>query len=207
MAVDKSISRLFSMIFHPMIMPTVAVIILYFIPSYIAFATPMQARRIIIGLVFVNTCLAPFIVVILMKKLGIVSSTLLHDRIERIYPSLVTLFFYTFTYYLFHRAGVSTVVTWFIAGATVVVSLAFLINLFWKISFHMMSMGSFTAFMIAMSFILELGMPAVIIASVLISGFVGVARLKLEAHNPAQVYAGWITGFIVMMIMMLYIRI
>jgi hypothetical protein len=204
--IDKAGSRLFSMILHPMILPSLAVIILYSIPGYVSFSTPMNARRIIIGLVFVNTCVAPFLLILLMKKLGIVTSTTLEDRVERFYPTLVTLFFYVFTFFLFRQANLPTLLIYFFAGASAIVAIAFIVNLFWKISFHMMSMGGFTGFLISLSLLLQLEMAHLIIAAVIASGILGTSRLKLEAHNPAQVYTGWITGFLVMMITMIVIR-
>jgi hypothetical protein len=203
---QKAGARLLSMILHPMILPSLAVFILFAFPSYISFSTPLQARRIIVALVFVNTCVAPFLLILLMKKLGVVSSIVLDNRIERIYPSLVTLFFYAFTFYLFWQAKLPSLLVYFVAGATAIVLLAFLVNFFWKISFHMMSMGGFTGFIISMSLILQFHIPHLIIAAVIASGLLGTSRIKLEAHDSAQVYTGWITGFLVMMITMLYIR-
>jgi hypothetical protein len=204
--INKAAPRLISMILHPMILPSLAVFILYAFPSYISFSTPMQARRIIIALVFANTCIAPFLLIMLMKKLGLINSTLLEDREERVYPTLVTLFFYFFTLYLFRQANLSSLLIYFFAGATAILLMAFVINLFWKISFHMMSMGGFTAFLFSISLILQLEMPYLIISAVIASGLLGTSRIKLEAHNPPQVYTGWITGFLIMMITMLYIR-
>jgi membrane-associated phospholipid phosphatase len=36
-----------------------------------------------------------------------------------------------------------------------------------------------------------------LVASLLLSGLVGVARLQLNAHTPAQVYSGFLFGFTV----------
>jgi membrane-associated phospholipid phosphatase len=38
-----------------------------------------------------------------------------------------------------------------------------------------------------------------LITGVLLSGFVGFARLKLKAHEPMQIYAGYLIGFAVML--------
>jgi membrane-associated phospholipid phosphatase len=47
-------------------------------------------------------------------------------------------------------------------------------------------------------------MKTIIVALIIISGLVGFARLQLQAHNPAQVYTGFIVGF-TGMIALLYI--
>jgi membrane-associated phospholipid phosphatase len=70
----------------------------------------------------------------------------------------------------------------------------------------MMSMGGFTGFLVAVSMSLRYDIPLLIIASILISGFLGTARIKLNAHNPPQVYAGYITGALVMLSLFFYFR-
>jgi membrane-associated phospholipid phosphatase len=41
------------------------------------------------------------------------------------------------------------------------------------------------------------------IITVIISGLVGFARLKLKAHNQAQVYTGFLTGAFIMLLFFL----
>jgi hypothetical protein len=199
-------ARLISMIFHPMIVPTLAVIILFAIPGYIAFSTPVQAQRIIIGLVFVNTCIAPFLIIFLLKKARYISDIMLFERMERIYPTVISAFFYLFTYYLITRANVSFMLSYFIMGATILVLIGFMVTYFWKISFHMLSMGGFTGFLIALSILLGHEMPLLIISVIMISGMLGSARIMLNAHSPSQVYVGYLTGIAVMMILYFGIR-
>jgi hypothetical protein len=199
-------ARLASMIFHPMIIPTLAVIILFSIPSYITFSTPLQVRRIIIGLVFVNTCIAPFLIIFLMKKAKIVSDLMLTERLERIYPTVVSAFFYLFTYYLIKQANLTFMLSYFIMGATILVLIGFLVSYIWKISFHMLSIGGFTGFLISISIVLGHEMHLMIITVILISGMLGSARITLNAHTPSQVYVGYLMGIGVMIMLYFGIR-
>lgn len=198
-------ARLASLTFHPMILPTLAIIIVFAIPSYVAFSVPAGARRLIIGLVFVNTCIAPFLIILLMKKLGLITEYSLSNRNERVYPIMVSVFFYMFTYYLFRQANLPSLINFFVMGATILVLIGFVVTFYWKISLHMISIGGFTAYLIAVSFLLGYSMPMLIVSSILMSGVLGSARLKLKAHNPAQVYMGWITGFGVMLLLFFYL--
>jgi membrane-associated phospholipid phosphatase len=45
-------------------------------------------------------------------------------------------------------------------------------------------------------------MPLIII--IFVSGLVATARLKLNAHTPAQVYTGFLAGFIIELGLMLF---
>lgn len=199
-------ARLASGAFHPMIMPTLAVLILFSIPSYVAYSTPAMARWLIVGLVFLNTCVAPFLVILLMKKTGLIKDFLLQDKNERIYPMLVSVFFYLFTYYLFRQANLPSLLNYFIMGATLLVLLGFVITFYWKISLHMVSMGGFTGYLIAVSLILGYELHTFIVGSILVSGLVGSARIRLNAHNQSQVYTGFITGILIMLLLFFYLR-
>ncbi len=199
-------AKLTSMAFHPMIMPTLAVLILFAIPSYVSFSTPAMARRLIVGLVFINTCIAPFLVILLMKKTGLIKDFYLQDRNDRVYPIMVSVFFYLFTYYLFRQANLPSLLNYFVMGATLLVLLGFVITFYWKISMHMMSMGGFTGYLIAVSIILGYELHMLIVGSIMVSGLVGSARIRLNAHNQSQVYVGFITGILLMLLLFFYLR-
>ena len=199
-------SRLVSAVFHPLFMPSIAMIILFSIPSYVAFSVSAQAQRLIIIILFINTCVAPLLSILFLKRIGMISNVMLDDRADRIYPVLITTLFYFFTWYLFRQANLPSLMVYFIVSATILTLIGFVITFYWKISIHMMSMGGFTGFLIAVSMALRYDLPLLIIASILISGFLGTARIKLNAHNPTQVYAGYLTGVLVMLLLFFYFR-
>ncbi len=199
-------ARLVSAVFHPLFMPGIAIIILFAIPSYVAFSVSAQAQRLIIIIVFINTCIAPLLAILFLKRIGLISSVLLDIRTDRIIPVLISILFYLFTYYLFRQAKLPSVLNYFIVGATMVTLAGFVITFYWKISIHMMSIGGFTGFLIALSILLRYDMPFLIISSLLVSGILGTARIKLNAHNPPQVYTGFITGVAIMLLMFYYLQ-
>jgi membrane-associated phospholipid phosphatase len=49
--------------------------------------------------------------------------------------------------------------------------------------------------MLGIIYRLQLDFEAVLIAVLLVSGIVAYARLRLNAHTPAQVYTGFLLGF------------
>jgi len=181
-------------------------VILFSIPSYVAFSVSAQAQRLIIIIVFINTCVAPLLSILFLKRIGMISDIMLDERADRIYPVLITTLFYFFTWYLFRQANLPSLMIYFIVSATILTLIGFVITFYWKISIHMMSMGGFTGFLIAVSMALRYDLPLLIIASILISGFLGTARIKLNAHNPPQVYAGYLTGVLVMLLLFFYFR-
>jgi membrane-associated phospholipid phosphatase len=73
------------------------------------------------------------------------------------------------------------------------------INIFWKISSHTASVGALAGMMVGLSYFLGAFYFLSIALSLLMAGLTGFARLKLNAHTPAQVYAGFLLGFITIM--------
>jgi membrane-associated phospholipid phosphatase len=197
-------ARLVSAIFHPLLMPSIAVAILFALSTYISFSLSTQAKRVIILIVFFNTAIAPMFVILFFKRIGYIKDVLLNERVDRIYPTLITLFLYMFTAYLFRQANMPSLLTFFIIGGTVLTFLGLIVTLYWKISIHMMSMGGFTGFLICISLILKYDIPFLIVLSILISGLLGSSRIILNAHTPAQVYAGFVAGVSVMLSLFLY---
>ena len=87
-------------------------------------------------------------------------------------------------------------VTLFFLGAAAAATCALAINTRWKISAHATSMAGMTTFYVWLTThgLCLYGMLPWISGCVLLCGAVGTARLVLDKHTPAQVYAGWALG-------------
>jgi hypothetical protein len=72
-----------------------------------------------------------------------------------------------------------------------------LINLFSKISLHALGWGAFAASLTAIDIRLGADFHLHVVASILLGGIAGFARLRQQAHNPSQLYAGYLTGIAV----------
>ena len=72
----------------------------------------------------------------------------------------------------------------------------------WKVSAHMIGIGGLIGLIISLSVLYSVSMMLYLILATMLSGLIGFARLSLNAHSPAQVYAGLGTGFMVMLLTM-----
>jgi hypothetical protein len=122
------------------------------------------------------------------------------DRRERTAPFLITVVFYFFAYYMLREfpapSGMLKAIRVFTLGASTALLITIVINFAWKISAHTVAMGGLTGAITALTLFLSTP-PSLIWLSLVvgISGLVGYARLRLVAHTPAQVYAGYLLGF------------
>ena len=202
----KSFARIFSALFHPIVIPTLGIFILFQLNTYIKFAISPGARQLILLLVFINTAIAPVLSLLIMKRTGYVKSLRLEERSERILPLLMATALFFITYYMLRQITLPSIVYFYIISATLLLLMTLMVSFFFKISIHMISLGAFTAFLIVTSLLLRADVIWLIFAAFVVSGITGTSRLILKAHTPLEVYAGYLLGFFGMMGLFVYFR-
>lgn len=194
---ESKVARIISLVLHPMFVITWAMLVMFNLNAYFVLIVPSELRWTIILLVFGNTVLLPAILIWIMAKRNLISSLELPLREERTWPYLIFAVFYASTYFLMRNIGLPQLYYLFIAGALATIVLATIINLFWKISIHMIGIGGLTGGFVVLSYRSLINEPLLIIGLILLSGLVGFARLQSNTHSPAQVYAGYLLGLTV----------
>ncbi len=207
MGLARGVARLFSVLFHPLFIPTLGIFILFRLDTYLSFSIVPEARRLIILMIFINTAVAPVLSILVLKYTGHVRDYLLRERNERILPLLIASLMFFLTYYFLRQLSLPGLLYFYLMGATLLVLISLMVSFLWKISIHMVSLGGFTAFMIITSLLLNTDLILLITASFLVSGITGASRLYLGAHTPAQVYAGYILGLGSMLLLLFYLNI
>ena len=196
---ENKTAQILSWILHPMIMPTYAILLMFSQDAYFVLIIPERLRLVLAGLIFANTFVLPLIFIWMMHRRGIISSLQMPERSERTFPFAITALFFAATWFMMQNLGLPGVYFLFIIGGAVLVSVALIVNLFWKISIHMMGMGGLLGGFIGLSLRMFVDAPALIILLILLSGLTGFARLKLNTHNSSQVYVGFIAGVSIML--------
>ncbi len=195
---SEKIAKILNYLFHPILMPTYGSILLLNI-NHLLFQLPYKAKLLIILIIFFLTFILPLITIYFMKVNGILKSLIMLQKEDRYLPYLVIIIFYYLTYKILFRIPLLLpILNNFIIGATFIVVLAMLINFKWKISSHMLGIGGLTGTFIGLMFKLQLDIRFLIVILILLSGTIGFARLKSQAHTPAQVYTGFALGAIIM---------
>jgi hypothetical protein len=90
--------------------------------------------------------------------------------------------------------------------ATAVLSIIVsVINFWWKISIHAVGAGALTATVSSLWIKMYTPLPLHLIAVILLSGIILSARLRLNSHDPLQVWVGYLTGFMILVLFILLI--
>lgn len=161
-----------------------------------------EANAVVIFLLvsFFLSVVMPSIMMWILFRFKMISSLQLAERSERILPLFVVGVSYFITYQLYSSMMLPAGFQLIFKGATYLVFVCMVITLFWKISLHMLSIGATIGFLMAIGLHYEWLFPQIILPIFLIAGVVGYARLKLQAHTPAQIYVGFLAGWLLLFV-------
>lgn len=193
----KLLATIVSYVLHPLLMPLYVILLFWEMNNRAHFYPGNEVWMYILLVVLINTLLLPVIMFLMMKKLNIIRSLEMEHRSDRLYPFVITGIFYLTSWFVFRSLSILDIITFMFVVSALLVLVAAIVNLFWKISIHAMSLGAMAVFIIFLTSVhfINTNWPAYLV--VLISGLVGWARLTLKTHSPAQVYVGYLTGGII----------
>ena len=192
----RIVSHIISVIFHPMLMPTLGMLLIFQMGTHLSYM-PLQSRQSILIVIFVTTAVLPVSILPLLYQFKIIKSFQMETARERFIPVLITAFFYYSGYMLLKKMGVPAMIDRFIISSLIAVLLASFISFFWKISIHSMGVGGVTGVILALSLRFGIDIFPWLILLLTASALTASARLYLGDHKPAQVYAGFGLGFLV----------
>ncbi len=192
----KLTAKIISLVFHPIIMPTIGLLILFNTQTYINYAIPKELKQFILLLIIMSTLIMPLLIILLLYSKKYISSILIKNRKERLLPYIFTILFYIFSLYMLTKVPVPPIIFKFMIGTTISVIVATLINIKWKISAHMIGLGGLFGALFCVSAILTTNVTLYIIAILVVTGLVGSSRLILKSHTPSQIYLGFLLGII-----------
>jgi len=196
MKLKIGLAHIFSSLFHPLWMPMIGFVLAVIHYNYLV--ANKATYQGIISILFVNMII-PLLMILLMLKFKMIATIDIKNRKERFVPYLIIIGFYTFSYGLFQYQNIqiSKVLYSYFFAIIVVMILGLLINIKWKISVHLLAIGGIIGWLFAFSSLYQIELDYLLIFGILIAGLTASSRLLLDAHTPAQVYSGFVLGFII----------
>lgn len=199
---NRKLSKIISILFHPMIMPLLGIIFIFYSGSYISFL-PDNVKRIIILVIAANTLGLPLMIMPLFVQFGVVKSLAMESNRERLLPLAFTLVPYILSVYFLAKLPIPVIIPVFMLGASLIIASCLIITYWWKISIHMIGIGGLVGFIIAFSIRMFTDVLPYLFLSILVASLLASARLQAKSHNPIQVYSGFTLGFLIMLIVVL----
>jgi len=196
------LTQLISILLHPMFMPLLALHLTLLVLPSLAF-TLSHNLLLIYGILVFSTMVLPLVSIFWLMRKGEVSSLEMSNHKERSLPLFKTVIWMSFGYYLLQNLLFYTpILKAELLGAILIILIAAIVSKYWKISLHLLGIGGVVGVFIALQ-IMHGDFLYLLLLFILLSGLLGVARIKQKAHNYAQVYAGFLVGLSVELITLL----
>lgn len=210
----RPVAKAVSVVFHPLLMPTYMLALLLLINPFIFGVNSIwdSTGKLNLLRIFLYTFFIPIFAVVMLRPLGFIQSLEMEDKSERTGPYIITIVFYLWAYMNMRNSALfPPAYGCFMLGAVIALFMTFFINIFTKISAHAVGMGGLLGMVIITMLrfshdvftiqagslgVISFNMNAVLMLVILLCGLVGTSRLLLQAHEPRDLYGGFMVGFV-----------
>jgi hypothetical protein len=199
-------AKIISILLHPLGMPFLGCLILFYSGSYLSFI-PEGLKRMILLIIMTGMILLPLSLIPIYMYRKLLSRLDFSKRNERFIPLLITTILYYLTFLVLKRIPISGLILGMIGSATISLFCLTLVTVKYNISLHAAGSGGLFGFLLAITLRLGLFSPLSLYGSVILAGLAGTSRLKQNAHKPAEIYLGYTAGFVLCFVFNYYLRI
>lgn len=199
--ITDSIAKISSVIFHPLLMPVYGLSIIFSAPTLFGYL-PFAVKKILLLIILVNNVFLPIALMPFLYHRKIITSWSIDDRKERIIPLMLTTILYGTTCYIIFKFQIPFFLKSFIFTSFFLSLIVTVINFWWKISLHAVGIGALLATVLILSVKMNAPLEWYLVSVIIAAGIVLSSRLKLNYHNPAQVWLGFLAGFLGLIIFM-----
>jgi len=200
----RKVANILSIVFHPMMMAIYAMLFLLY-GNTMWSMLPAYYKTITILKVSLGTCLLPLTSLLILVAMGYVGDPEMPNKSERILPLGVSAAIIGLTCIYMHLSGSLPFSLIRMAdGMFIMMLIAMCVTTIWKISLHGMGVGALIVFVCITGITSGIDFSNAACFSFAIAGLVSWARMYLEAHTPMQLFAGFLTGTLSMLIAMLH---
>ncbi|WP_089333226.1 hypothetical protein [Hymenobacter mucosus] len=195
--VPRFLATVLSAVFHPLLVPSyLFYIVCYQLPG-VVLRPLLPDRWLVLGVVLLFTFVLPTLGSGMLLYAGLIDSLEMPKRRQRAWPLLLATASFGAAAFLLRRPSFfDALLGHMMLGMMIAVLLTFVITLRWKISAHGVGMGGALGLfgLLYVSADPYAGVLWWLVATCILAGAVGSARLALNAHTEAQVWAGLALG-------------
>ena len=190
----KKVAPVISYLFHPLVMPTLGLLLLLNSGTYISLLDP-AAKRAILFVMALGTFIFPLIMMPILYYRNLVSNLQNASREERLIPHLIILILYIITFIYFARLPLSRVIHSYVLSVAIALFVLLILNLRYKVCIHTAALGGLTGLIIALIALFDTPLQGILILTLLAGGISGSARLAIGANSSGEIYTGFLLGF------------
>jgi hypothetical protein len=197
-----SLAKILSVIFHPLLMLLYGLAIIFSAPTLFGYL-PVEVKKLMLLIVLVNNVFLPMSLLPFFMHRHIISSWTINERKERTIPLIITTLLYGVTSFIIFRYQIPLFLKCYVFSAFFLSLIVTVVNLWWKISLHSVGAGALLGIVLLLSYRTHTPLIGYLILVILTGGLVLSSRLRLNYHNPQQVWLGFLSGFLVLIVLMI----
>lgn len=156
--------------------------------------------------VFLYTFLFPAIAILMLRKLDFLDDLEMPDPKQRIIPLIITIVLYIWTFMIFKNKNFPVMLRIFMMGTLASLFISFVINIFHKLSLHMVGISGALISMLLLTMVSRTDISYIFLLMIIITGLVATARLYTKAHTMREVYTGFLVGIFGQMVGLMFIH-
>jgi len=198
----KKIAKFLSYLFHPLIMPSLGLLLLLNSGTYLSLLDP-AAKRAILFVMVLGTFVFPLMMLPILYYRNLVSSIQDATKQERLVPQIIILILYVITFVYFNKLPLSRVIHAYVLSSSLVLLLVILLNLRLNLCFHSAALGGLTGLIITVIFLYETPLQGVLMLSLLAGGLTGSSRIAMGLQKAWEILLAYVLGISVVLVTIL----
>jgi hypothetical protein len=191
-------SHIVSALFHPFFFPTYATILVVYTHPYRYGSYDPSYVRMLLIIVFLLTFVFPSLALVVMRGVDLIKSFKLENRQQRYIPYITGCVFYLMAFLMFKPGSGMQIqdllLTRMMFGGVLTIFICMIINLTFKVSLHTTAAAGLMGLILYTAPSSYFNMEVPFLIAIILAGLVGTARLSLMAHEPKEVYVGYLVG-------------
>ena len=198
----KKAAFLISYLFHPLLMPTIGLLIILNSGTYLSLFDP-AAKRAIIFVMALGTLVFPLMMLpVLQYRTLLIRNGQAVTKAEQLIPQLIILVLYIITFVYFRKLPLNQVIHAYVLAVSLTLFLLLVLNLKLKISIHAAALGGMTGLIIALIFLYDTPLQGFLMLALLAGGLTGSSRM-IQGDHWGQVLGGFLLGMMVVLLTIL----
>lgn len=198
-----TLARVISVLFHPLLIPTLGFWILFNSGFYFAIL-PWMLKKYMLLVVFITTCFLPAISIFVLS-INSKFDIKMEKNTDRTLALIISAISYYIGYLFLKKMPSFPIYNILLIGSVLVQVILLPISMRWKISIHSAAIGGLVGGFLGLAFRLQENPAFILSFLILIAGLIGTARLVLSKHTQPQIYCGLLVGFLTLFLIVSFV--
>ncbi len=194
----KKAAPFISYLLHPLLMPSLGLLIILNSGTYLSLLDP-AAKRAIVFVLALGTLVFPLMMLPILHFRSLVARNgQTATREERLVPQTIILILYIITFIYFKKLPLSQIIHAYVLSVTGTLFIVLALNLKFRVSLYTAALGGLTGLIIALIFLYETPLEGLLLLSIFAGGLSGSSRMA-QGEGWGAVLSGFLLGVAVVL--------